>query len=84
MYKIPEERVGQKPDKRSAEYRFAHLQYYDYLVAEKFALLGNATYAKANISGLVPPPKRFKPKPSNFNQSIRLATFTARSNFTIG
>ena len=48
MYKIPEERVGQKPDKRSAEYRFAHLQYYGYLVVEKFPLLGNATHAKAN------------------------------------
>ena len=48
MYKIPEDRVGQKPDKCSAEYRFAHLQYYGYLVVEKFPLLGNATHAKAN------------------------------------
>ena len=48
MYKIPEDRVGQKPDKCSAEYRFAHLQYYGYLLVEKFPLLGNATHAKAN------------------------------------
>ena len=61
MYKIPEERVGQKPDKHSAEYRFGHLQYYDYLVVEKFEL-GNATYGKANISGWVPPPKAFQAK----------------------
>ena len=48
MYKIPEERVGQKPDKHSAEYRFGHLQYYDYLVVEKFALyfrMGSSTKA---------------------------------------
>ena len=36
MYKIPEDRVGQSPDKRSPEYKVAHVQYYDYLVSEKF------------------------------------------------